>query len=49
MTETLAVVTYASVVSRDSVHIALTIATLNDLQIKASVVQNEFLSAPCEE
>ena len=49
MTETLAVLTCASVVSRDSVCIALTIATLNDLQVKASYVQNSFLMAPCEE
>ena len=34
MTETLAVLTYSSVESRDSVHIALTIATLNNLQVK---------------
>ena len=45
MTETLAVHTYVSVVSRDSVCIALTIATLNDLQVKASDVQNAFLLA----
>ena len=43
------VLTYTSVVSRDSVHIALTIAALNDLQVKASDVQNAFLTAPCEE
>ena len=49
MTEILAALTYASVVSRDSVCIALTIATLNDLQVKASDVQNAFLMATCEE
>ena len=49
MTETLAVLTYASVVSRDSVCIALTIATLNDLQVEASDVQNAFVMATCEE
>ena len=49
MTETPAVLTYVSVVSRDIVHIALTIATLNDLQVKASDVQNAFLMAPCKE
>ena len=38
MTATPAVLTYASVVSRDSVRIALTIAALNDLQVKASDV-----------
>ena len=49
MTETPVVLTYVCVVSRDSVHIAQTIATLNDLQVKASDVQNAFLMAPCEE
>ena len=49
MTETPAVLTYTSVVSRDSVRIALTIAALYELQVKASDVQNEFLMAPCKE
>ena len=49
MTETPAVLIYASVVSNDSVCIALTIATSNDLQVKASDVQNAFLMPPCEE
>ena len=44
-----AVITYASVVSRDTVRIALTIAALNDLQVKGSDVQNAYLTAPCEE
>ena len=42
-----AVVTYASVVSRDTVRIALTIAALNDLEVKASDVMNAFLTALC--
>ena len=41
--------TYSSVVSRDSVRIILTIAALNDLEVKASDVQNAYLTAPCEE
>ena len=49
MTEAPAVMTYASVVSRDTVRIALTIAALNDLQVKGSDVQNAYLTAPCEE
>ena len=49
MTKTPVVLTYASVVSRDSVHIALTIATLNNHQVKASDVQNAILMPPCEE
>ena len=49
MTKTPAVLTYVSVVSRESVCIALTIATLNNLQVKASDVHNAFLMAPCKE
>ena len=49
MVETPPIMTYASVVSQDTVRIALTIAALNDLQVKASDVQNAFLSTPCEE
>jgi Reverse transcriptase (RNA-dependent DNA polymerase) len=37
------------VVSRESVRIALTLAALNDLQVKGSDVQNAYLTAPCEE
>ena len=44
-----AVMTYASVVSRETVRVALTMAALNDLEVKASDVQNAFLTAPCEE
>ena len=47
--DTPAVVTYVSVVSRDMVRIALTISALNDLEVKASDVMNEFLTAPCAE
>ena len=45
-TETLASITYLSVVSRDSVRIALTIAALNKLKIKACDIQNAYLTAP---
>ena len=48
-TETPSSVTYSSVVSRDSVHICLTIAALNDLQVMAADIQNAYLSAPCRE
>ena len=44
-----AIMTYASVVSRESVRIALTIAALNDLEVMASDVKNAFLTAPCDE
>jgi hypothetical protein len=42
-------ITYSSVVSRDSVRIALTIAVINDLDIFACDIQNAFLTAPCRE
>ena len=38
-------ITYSSVVSRDSVRIALTIAALNDLYILACDIQNAYLMA----
>jgi hypothetical protein len=40
---------YSSVVSRDSVRIAFTIAALNDLDILAGDVQNAYLNAPTKE
>ena len=49
MTEAPAVLTYSSVVSRETVRIALTLAALNDLEVKANDVQNAFPTAPCEE
>jgi hypothetical protein len=49
MTETPAAATYASVVSRESVRIALTIAALNDLDILAGDVRNAYLCAPVSE
>ena len=39
-------ITYSSVVSRDSVRIMLLIAALNDLSLKATDIQNAFLTAP---
>ena len=48
-TEPPAVLTYASVVSRESIRIALTLAALNDLEVKQSNVANVFLCSPCEE
>ena len=41
--------TYSSVVSRDSVRIALTIAALNGLKVRACDIQNAYLTAPCRE
>ena len=49
MTEAPALMTYASIVSRETVCIALTITALNDLEVKASDVQNACLTAPCTE
>ena len=48
-TEVPSTLTYASVVSRDSVRIALTIAALNDLQVLACDIQNAYLTADCRE
>ena len=49
VTETPATLTYSSVVSRDSVRIALLIAALNDLDISACDIQNAYLTADCRE
>ena len=48
-TETPASVTYSTVVSRDSVRIALLIAALNDLDIMSADIENAYLTAPCRE
>jgi len=42
-------ITYSSVVARDSVRIALTIAALNGLDILSCDIQNAYLSAECRE
>ena len=49
MTEAPVTLTYASVVSRESVRIALTLAALNDLEVKAADIQNAYLTAPVTE
>ena len=36
-------------VSRESVRIVLTLAALNDLEVKTSDIQNAYLTAPCSE
>ena len=48
-TETPPALTYSSVVSQDSVHIAFLIAALNDLNILACDIQNAYLTADCRE
>lgn len=49
MTDASGATNYASVVSRESVHIALTLAALNDLEVKAADIQNAYLTAPTSE
>ncbi|KAI2511713.1 Reverse transcriptase (RNA-dependent DNA polymerase) [Fragilaria crotonensis] len=48
-TETPAALTYSSVVSRESVRIALLLALLNDLEILVCNTQNTYLTANCRE
>lgn len=45
MTEAPASITYASVVSRESVRIALPIAALNDLDVKTADIEDAYLTA----
>jgi hypothetical protein len=40
---------YSSVVSQDNVQIALTIASLNNLNVLAAYVQNAYLNAPTKD
>ena len=47
--ESTASLTYVSVVSQEMVRIYLTMAVLNDLEVKASDIQNAYLTAPCTE
>ena len=49
MTDTPVGLCYSSVVSRDSVRIAFTVAALNDLDIMACDIGNAYLNAPCRE
>ena len=49
MTDTPNTLTYSSVVSRDSVRIALTIAALNELSVMACDIQNAYSTANCRE
>jgi hypothetical protein len=48
-TKTPAMMTYSSVVSRDSVQIALTVSALNDLDILVCDIHNAYLTAHCRE
>ena len=49
LTKTPATITYASVVSRETVHLALTFASLNDLEVKVGDVLNAYITAPVKE
>ena len=49
MTDTPNTLTYSSVVSCDSVHIALTITALNELSVMGCDIQNAYLTAECRE
>ena len=49
MTDTPNTLIYSSVVSRDPVRIALTIAALNDLSVMACNIQNAYLTSECRE
>ena len=49
LTDDTTTITYSSVVSRDSVRIALTIAELNGLAVMCCDVGNAYLNAPCRE
>ena len=46
-TDTPLLVTYSTIVSRDSVQICLTIAAMSDLEILSGDIENAYLSAPC--
>ena len=49
MTEAPASLTYSSVVSRESVRIAFTVAALNDLDVLVADIGNAYLNADCRE
>jgi hypothetical protein len=43
------VITYSSVVSRETVRLTLTIAALNDLEVKSADIMNAYITAPTKE
>jgi hypothetical protein len=48
-TDTPHAITYTSVVSRESVRVALTLDSLNDLDVKMADIENTHLTAPITE
>ncbi len=49
MTDVPPTITYSSVVGRETVWIALTLAALNDLEVKVADIMNAYVTAPTEE
>ena len=49
MTKALASIMYASIVLRETIRIALMIATLNDLEVKLGKILNAYVQAPVTE
>jgi hypothetical protein len=49
LTKAPATITYASVVSRETVRLALTFASLNDLEVKVGDVLNAYITTPVKE
>ena len=49
MTDFPPTITYASVVSFNTVQIALTIAALNDLEVKVADILSAYVTAPIQE
>ncbi len=49
LTQVPVTITYASVVSRETVRLALTFASLNDLEVKVGNVLNAYITAPVKE
>jgi hypothetical protein len=49
LTQAPATITYASVVSRETMHLALTFASLNDIEVKVGNVLNAYITAPVME
>jgi hypothetical protein len=49
LTKAPATITYTSVVSRETMHLALTFASLNDLEVKVGDVLNAYITAPVKE
>ena len=49
MTKAPSLITYSSIVSRNSIRIALTVAALNGLDLMACDIQNAYLTSKCRE